>query len=187
MRSNEKKMNFTMLLYLALGGAVGATVGYFGKCASGTCVLAANWRRGALMGAAIGFMTYLASGTGNAAAMNESTANVKRIGQAAFENDVLQSTTPVLVDFYATWCGPCRILSPTVDKVAGQLHGKIKFFKVNVDEAPALAQRFEIDGIPALLIFKDGKVADRMVGVQSEAMLKNHLSAVESSSPEPGT
>ena len=165
---------------------MGAALGYFGKCASGTCVLAANWRRGALMGAAIGFVIYLASGTGNATAMNESSANVKRIGQAEFENDVMQSTTPVLVDFYATWCGPCRILSPTVDKVAGELHGKIKFFKVNVDEAPALAQRFEIDAIPALLIFKNGKVADKMVGVQSEATLRNRLSAVASSSPKPG-
>ncbi len=107
--------------------------------------------------------------------MNESTANVRHITQGEFEAEVTRSAKPVVVDFYATWCGPCRQLSPLLDKLATPLTDKIKFVKVNVDESPGLAQNFAVSAIPTLLLFKNGKVADRITGLSSEADLKAKL------------
>lgn len=81
----------------------------------------------------------------------------------------------MVVDFYATWCGPCRQLAPVVDKTAAQFAGKIKFVKVNVDESPKLAQQFQIQAIPALLFFKSNTVVDTSIGVISSNDLENKL------------
>ena len=115
------------------------------------------------------------TGCGNPAAMNESTANVKHITQGEFADEVTRCATPVVADFYATWCGPCRMLSPMLDKLAGSYANKIKFVKINVDESPGLAQNFQVQAIPTLIFFKDGKVADRITGVPEEADLKASL------------
>jgi len=105
-------------------------------------------------------------------AMNESTANVKHITQGEFADEVTRCATPVVADFYATWCGPCRELSPLLDKLAGGYTDKIKFVKINVDESPGLAQNFQVQAIPTLIFFKDGKVADRTTGLLPETDLK---------------
>ncbi len=110
-------------------------------------------------------------------ALNESTANVKHIAQGEFADQVTRATGLVVVDFYATWCGPCRELSPMLDAAAGAFHDRIRFFKVNVDESPGLAQNFQIQAIPAVLFFKDGKLADRITGLPDEADLKSRLAA----------
>ena len=87
----------------------------------------------------------------------------------------VNSSTPVLVDFWAPWCGPCRMVAPSVDKLAQEFQGRAVVGKLNVDENPQTAQRYGIQGIPALLIFKNGQVIDRLVGAQPFPVLQQHL------------
>ena len=89
---------------------------------------------------------------------------VSEINDAEFEAKVLQSDTPVLVDFWAAWCGPCRALAPVVDQVATEYNGKLKVMKMDVDRNNTTPGRYGIRGIPALLVFKGGKVAEQIVG-----------------------
>jgi len=89
---------------------------------------------------------------------------VTEVNDASFEQDVLKSDQPVLVDFWASWCGPCRALAPIVDQVAETYNGKLKVMKMDVDRNNATPGKYGIRGIPALLIFKDGKVAEQIVG-----------------------
>ncbi len=89
---------------------------------------------------------------------------VTEVNDASFEQEVLQSQQPVLVDFWAAWCGPCKALAPIVDEVASEYVGKLKVMKMDVDRNSATPMRYGIRGIPALLLFKEGKVADQIVG-----------------------
>lgn len=93
----------------------------------------------------------------------------------SFAKDVLQSDIPVLVDFWAPWCGPCRIAGPIIDKVSDQTAGKAKIYKINVDDNPLTASNYGITGIPTVVIFKAGKVEKTLVGVQQEQMYLNAL------------
>ena len=86
----------------------------------------------------------------------------------SFEQDVLKAEVPVLVDFWAEWCGPCKMLAPTVEKVANEYEGKAKFVKLNIDDNNQVAQRYGIKGIPTLILFKNGSEADRTVGLTSK-------------------
>lgn len=89
----------------------------------------------------------------------------------SFDQDVLQSEVPVLVDFWAEWCGPCRMIAPTVDAFADEYAGKVKVGKVNVDEHSSIAARYNVRGIPTLLLFKGGKVVDQRVGAVGKGEL----------------
>ncbi|HOD18388.1 MAG TPA: thioredoxin [Candidatus Cloacimonadota bacterium] len=103
---------------------------------------------------------------------------LREFNQANFEAEVINSALPVLVDFWASWCGPCRAISPVVDKLAEEMEGKVKFGKVNVDEEPALASRYSIMSIPSLLIFKQGKVVEQIVGLTTIDKIREKLNSV---------
>jgi thioredoxin 1 len=93
---------------------------------------------------------------------------MQEVTDQSFEQDVLNSEVPVLVDFWAEWCGPCKVLAPTVEKVANEYEGKAKVVKLNIDDNNQVAQRYGIKGIPTLILFKNGSEADRTVGLTSK-------------------
>lgn len=102
-------------------------------------------------------------------------ANVAELTDASFENDVLKSETPVLVDFWATWCGPCRQIAPHVEAVAGELAGKLKVGKLDVDNNVRTAGAYQVQGIPTLLLFKGGKVVEQIVGYVNKDTLRRSV------------
>lgn len=102
---------------------------------------------------------------------------VVHLTAANWDTEVTKATTPVLVDFWAEWCGPCKMIAPVLDELAGELSGKIKIAKVNVEKSQNLAAKFHIHSIPTLLVFKAGVVQEQMVGAPRKADLKTKLSA----------
>lgn len=94
--------------------------------------------------------------------------HLKDVNDNSFDADVLHSDQPVLVDFWAEWCAPCRMMTPIVESVAEKFQGTAKVFKLNVDDNPSVSQRFGIKGIPTLIVFKGGKEAERLVGATNE-------------------
>ncbi len=103
--------------------------------------------------------------------------NTVTFTDANFDTEVLSSEVPVLVDFWAEWCGPCRMMSPTVDAIATDYNGRLKVGKLNVDENNQTAMRFQVRGIPMLLLFKDGKVVDQRVGAMGKSEVQKMIDA----------
>ena len=98
------------------------------------------------------------------------------LSDTTFDEEINASAEPVLVDFWAEWCGPCKMIAPILDEIAEEQAGKLKVAKLNVDEAPAVAQRFEVMSIPTMIVFQDGKPAKRLVGAKPKAALVKDLS-----------
>jgi len=107
-----------------------------------------------------------------------SANNSVTLAAGNFEQEVLQSPTPVLVDFWAEWCGPCKMIAPILDELASEYDGKVKVGKVNIDDHQAIATQYGIRAIPTLLIFKDGEVAEQVVGLRSKRDLKANIDKV---------
>ena len=103
---------------------------------------------------------------------------IKHVTDATFEADVLQASQPTLVDYWAEWCGPCKMIAPLLDELAGEYEGKVKIGKVNIDEHQSLAAEYGVRAIPTLLLIKNGQVAEQMVGAKSKRDLKASLDRV---------
>jgi thioredoxin 1 len=170
-----------LMISVGIGALLGAGLGYFGQCSSGTCPLTSTWWRGAMYGGALGAVFGL--GVGGSSGLSALTGktdstNLLHVAEADFDRQVLQSAAPVLVDFYAPWCGPCKTLAPTIAKLADDFAGRVKVAKVNVDEASELSERYRIQGVPTLILFQGGKIVDSVVGLAPEETLRQKLDRV---------
>ncbi|XZE34939.1 thioredoxin [Pirellulaceae bacterium SH501] len=105
--------------------------------------------------------------------------NAAEFTEQGFDSDVLQSTQPVLVDFWATWCGPCRQIAPLIDELAVKYDGAVRIGKVNVEDHPELAQRYGINAIPTLLLFKEGEIIERFQGIPPRTKLEAALESAK--------
>ena len=103
---------------------------------------------------------------------------VLKFSEADFQTEVLESDIPVLVDFYADWCGPCKMMSPVLEQISNEMEGQIKIGKVNVDENPELASTYKVMSIPNFVVFKNGSVVDQVIGAIPKDQLANKLKAV---------
>lgn len=167
----QKATLIQLMAGLLIGGGVGAALGYYGKCTSGTCPLTANPYRGAflgsLMGGLLAFSIVPARPKDDANGGGAGHAAVEIDNEGDFERLVLQAGRPVLVDFYSNSCPPCRQLAPMVDQLAEEYQGRAVVYKVNVEDAPELARQHGVQGLPAVLFFTTGKETQRLVRLQS--------------------
>ena len=102
---------------------------------------------------------------------------VGKVSDATFESEVLKATSPVVVDFWAEWCGPCRMIAPALEEIAGSLGEKVKIVKLNVDENPQTAAKYNIQSIPTLMIFKNGDMSSRQIGAAPKQKLEQWITA----------
>ena len=103
--------------------------------------------------------------------------SIKQINDSEFKTEVIDSSKPVIVDFWAEWCGPCKTLGPILEKLSDDLHDKVEIKKINIDENPEAPANFGIRSIPTMILFKDGKVVDSKIGVSGEQDIKNWISS----------
>ncbi len=172
-----------VLLGMLAGGAIGAFVGWRGRCTTGACPLTSNPYLGGVFGALLGMAvaaTLVERGRGGEVTVSEfmssadstqSAAFVHVDSETAFDTLVRDAKAPVLVDFWATWCPPCRVQGKILDEVAGAAGGRVVIAKVDVDKVQALAERFTIQSIPTLMMFREGKLQWKRIGVQSRDSL----------------
>ena len=103
---------------------------------------------------------------------------MKDITKDTFDKEILQSKTPVLVDFWAPWCGPCRIVGPVLEKISSEYSHKLAFSKINVDDSQEIAAKYDVRGIPCIIIFKNGNEVDRIIGAYPEAQLRSKIDLI---------
>ncbi len=167
----------TLLLSVGVGAGLGAALGWLGQCSSGACPLTATWWRGALFGGLLGGLFYFSTARDLAGGreLRRTDGPVQPIGEADFEAAVLRADLPVVVDFYATWCGPCKRLAPVLAGVATEYAGRLKVVKVDVDRARRLAEQYRVSAVPTLLFVRHGRVEAAMAGAPAAGELRARL------------
>lgn len=178
-------MNTTTVLpivfALAIGAALGGALGYYGKCTTGTCPLTSTPKRGALYGLVLAGLFAAPSVLSRARdTVPENSAVVRIQTIEDLEQQIAQATGPVLVDFWSPTCPPCRKLGPVIEKLADQYRDQAVVAKVNVNDLPALAQRYGISSIPAVILFSNGQETQRIIGYNSEAIYADALDNLRS-------
>ena len=168
----------TLMLSLFVGAGLGAALGYFGRCSTGACPLTATPWRGALYGAVLGLLFHSVYARSTPTASIDSHSNLQLVNEQQFDAELAQAKVPVVVDFYATWCGPCKRLSPIMNELAAAHTNEFKFLRVDVDQSARLAERYQIEGVPTVLFFSHGTVVDRVVGLESRESLEGRLSGL---------
>lgn len=116
--------------------------------------------------------------------MKSNTQNIIEVTEATFDREVLKATGPVVVDFYAPWCGPCQMIAPLLEQLAGEFSGTLKFAKLNVDAAPEWAGRYGVRGVPTLMLFGAGQVIDQAVGVDALKTLQTWIERAMAAAPQ---
>ena len=168
---------------VGIGLVAGAALGYVGKCRSGTCPITSNPWTGALFGALIGGL--LAGAVGSRGGFGAVAHLPQAHTEEEFERLVLQSDQPVLVDFYATWCAPCRRLAPTIGELSKEYEGRAVFVKVDVDRGKSVAQRYRISGIPTIMVFSGGQQVRRLGPVSASEYRQVLDEVIAASAPSP--
>ena len=116
--------------------------------------------------------------------MKSNTQNIIEVTEASFDLEVLKATGPVVVDFYAPWCGPCKMIAPLLEQLAGEFSGTLKFAKLDVDDAPELAGRYGVRGVPTLMLFGAGQVIDQAVGAGALKNLQTWIERAMAATPQ---
>lgn len=170
-------MIWNVLIGVAAGGLVGGLVGAYGRCRTGSCPLKGHPLSGTLFGAIFGALVVLAIGR-SAPAVEESLKDVPIVRtQEQFDQTVVQAPGPVMVDFYATWCGPCRVLAPTIAGLERDYRGRVAFVRVDGDQSRDLVQAYHVAGYPTVILFNKGIQVDRWAGV---GQAKDYRAAMDS-------
>lgn len=176
-----------LLVIVLVGAGAGALLGSTRRCESGGCPLTATPLRGALYGALMaGFIGFALVGRSGAKASSHTALSAHLLAihsSAEFDTEVLQATGPVLVDFYADWCGPCQRLLPVISELADEWAGSAKVVEVNVDKVGEVAKAYGVSSIPDVRIFLDGKEKARLVGLQSKAVYVARMATWQTTAP----
>lgn len=174
-------MSVKLLIGILIGGAIGALMGHFGKCSSGTCPLTATPLRGAVYGAVLGALFAFSSGTRQ---QSLPEGGARHITTQEELTTVLSAGTPCLIDFYSERCAPCRKLGPVIDQLAVDYEGRALVRKVNIGHSPLLAEAWKIQSIPTVVFFKNGKEVERMTGLRPQPSYESVLDRLIET-PEP--
>jgi len=176
-------MIWRIAIAVAIGALAGGVLGYYGRCRTGACPLTGNPFTGAMFGGLIGAV--IAMSLGGRSAAGTDMSHIPTVATVEeFDAKVLKAPTPVLVDFFATWCGPCHKLEPTIAALEAEYRGRVAFFRVDVDKARDVAKAWGIENIPTVIVFRGGKgSAAPMVGVQAE---QDYRAAIDEALRNPG-
>jgi len=178
-RDNEKveQQMGRIVLGILIGAAIGSVMGYVGKCSTGACPLTANPFRGAIWGGVLGLLFSMSFPRMRAVPV-PSSENVHAIQtDGDFRVHVLESNGLCLVDFFADWCAPCNTLLPTINAVADRYAGKVYVCRVNVDKLDSLARQYDIQAIPKVVLFDNGRPVEQAEGVRSERFYRAMIDA----------